>query len=354
MIDLALRLPLQAFSLEVSLRLEAPAVAVLGPSGAGKSSLLEAIAGLRTRATGRIVLDGEVLMDSDRGIFKTPESRRIGYVPQEGLLFPHLNVRDNIRFGLRRDGSRHSVEEISSTLEIGPLLPRYPSTLSGGERQRVALARALAVSPRLLLLDEPLAAIDVELKERIFPYLLRVRDQARIPIIYVTHQPGEARLLAQEALVLQTGRVTAHGPTRDVMGAEVMFRLDPRSSFENLLDGVIERPVGSDIVALRVGQLTIRVPGEPDLTDQSRALFTVPAEDLLLSTHSPRDISARNVFAGEVAAVHEIGADVFLSIGTLGYEWVAKLTAGAVRELSIQRGSKVFVVVKTHSFRRLR
>ena len=140
----------------------------------------------------------------------------------------------------------------------------------------------------------------MELKERILPYLLRVRDQARIPIIYVTHQPGEARLLAQEALILPTGSGGAG----------------------------LGRSVASP--------------------------FTVPAEDLLLSTHSPHDISAPNVFAGKVAAAHEIGADVFLSIDSLGYEWVAKLTAGAVRELSIQRGSKVFVVVKTHSFRRLR
>ncbi len=183
MIELDFRLPLAPFTLDVSARLEGNAVAVLGPSGSGKTSLLEVIAGLRRGAAGRVALDGQVFLDSESGRFLGPEERRIGYVPQDSLLFPHLDAAGNVRFGLKRGAGEKTFAEAVSILEITPLLSRYPATLSGGERQRVALARAVATEPRLLLLDEPLAAVDVELKGRILPYLLRIRDEKRIPFL---------------------------------------------------------------------------------------------------------------------------------------------------------------------------
>jgi len=227
LIELDVRLPLAGFVLEVRARFESSAVAVLGPSGAGKTSLLEAIAGLR-KAAGRIAIAGETVLDSERSVNLPPERRRVGYVPQDSLLFPHLTAAENVRFALQ-DGGRGAgiFDEAVSILEIGTLLDRYPATLSGGERQRVSLARALATRPRLLLLDEPLAAVDVELKGRILPYLLRVRDEMRIPMLYVTHNAGEAVLLAREALLLREGRVEAAGPTAELLSTRTLAAIDP-------------------------------------------------------------------------------------------------------------------------------
>ncbi len=201
----------------------------------------KSITGLRRGARGRIVVDGAVLDDSAAGVSLPPERRRIGYVPQDSLLFPHFDVRRNIGFAAA-DGedTGRAIGEVVSILEIEGHLDRFPATLSGGERQRVALARALATRPRLLLLDEPLAGVDVELRGRILPYLLRVRDQMRIPFLYVTHNAGEALLLAREALLLRAGKVEAQGPVGALLESRRLETFDPEATFDNLVDGLLE------------------------------------------------------------------------------------------------------------------
>ncbi len=194
------------FTLDLRVKLDQPVTAVFGPSGAGKTTVLDAIAGLRTPATGSIAIDGRVLFDAERGLNVPPHRRHVGYVAQDVALFPHMSVRRNVLYG-RREGQRLSLAAVAEMLEIGTLLDRDVPQLSGGERQRVALARALMSAPEILLLDEPLAAVDVERRRRILPYLERVRDQLRVPIVYVTHDPGEARQLANEVIVLDNGRV---------------------------------------------------------------------------------------------------------------------------------------------------
>ncbi len=195
MIDIDIELPLAHFTLAVRCLLEERVTAVVGPSGSGKTSLLESIAGLRPRATGRVAIDGADVMHLP------PEKRRVGYVPQDVALFPHLNVRRNLTFG-----GRERFDDVVSILELAPLLHRAPASLSGGERQRVALGRALMTAPRLLLLDEPLAAVDQPLRERVLVFLRRVRDLGA-PMIYVTHQPAEAAALATASVVLEQGRI---------------------------------------------------------------------------------------------------------------------------------------------------
>jgi len=230
MIDVDVSLPLDRFALEAKFRTESRAVALLGPSGCGKTSLLETIAGLRVRAAGRIIVEDRTLLDTAARIRLRPEDRRVGYVPQDSLLFPHLDVRSNIRFGLRRaETPERLFADVIAMLEIDHLLARYPATLSGGERQRVALARALASAPRLLLLDEPLAALDVELKERILPYLIRIRDRTRLRTIYVTHNRNEAIAFADEALLMRAGRIEACGPPQRVVEA-ADSRAEPSSA----------------------------------------------------------------------------------------------------------------------------
>jgi len=196
-----------AFTLAGAFQLEARAAALFGPSGAGKTTILDAIAGLRTPRRGAIAIGGRYLFSSDKRIDVPPHERHVGYVPQDVALFPHMNVRRNLLYGTHA-GVSPDVGRVLSMLEIEGLVDRRVTDLSGGERQRVALGRALMSGPSLLLLDEPLAAVDVPLRRRILPYLRRVRDELKIPILYVSHDREEVEELADAVVRLENGRVT--------------------------------------------------------------------------------------------------------------------------------------------------
>ena len=210
MIELEFELEQGGFALSIAQRIDARVVALAGPSGSGKTTVLDAIAGLRRPARGVIRLGGRVLFSSAERVDLRPHQRHVGYVPQDAALFPHMDVRRNVRYGRRR-GRRLSAEAVARMLEIQDLLDRRVDRLSGGERQRVALARALMSAPEILLLDEPLAAVDVERRRRILPYLQRVRDDLGVPIVYVTHDRDEIRRFADHVIVLDQGRVVRAG-----------------------------------------------------------------------------------------------------------------------------------------------
>jgi molybdate transport system ATP-binding protein len=222
-IDLDIEITQGAFQLSAKVRIEARAAALFGPSGAGKTTILDAIAGLRTPRRGSIAVNGRVLYSSDGGINVPPHHRHVGYVPQDVALFPHMLVRGNLLYGRHpRVSSKPDLDRVVRMLEIDGLLDRRVTDLSGGERQRVALGRALMSGPSLLLLDEPLAAIDAPLRRRILPYLQRVRDELTVPIVYVSHDREEVEELADEVVMLEAGRVISverlrrveqHGPT---------------------------------------------------------------------------------------------------------------------------------------------
>lgn len=195
------------FSLEIHERLDGRVTALFGPSGAGKTTVLDAIAGLRRPASGSISIDSRVLFDAGRAIDLPAHRRHVGYVAQDVALFPHMTVRQNVLYG-RRQGQKLALDTVAAMLEIEALLDRRVPQLSGGERQRVAVARALMSVPQVLLFDEPLAAVDVERRRRIWPYLERVRDELRVPIVYVTHDPVEVDRLADRVVFLDGGRVT--------------------------------------------------------------------------------------------------------------------------------------------------
>jgi molybdate transport system ATP-binding protein len=211
-----IELKLGKFRLGVDLELNPGCLGLFGPSGSGKTTLLELIAGLRRATEGRIELEGEILADPAAGKWIPPHRRRIGYVPQDLALFPHLNVRGNILYGAPERAATSSVEELTEILELKALLERRIHGLSGGERQRVAIARALAAQPRLLLLDEPLTGLDQDRKDNVLDYLRRLRGHLSIPMLYVSHQPDEMTGLCDEIVVLQHGAVAARGTPLEI------------------------------------------------------------------------------------------------------------------------------------------
>jgi molybdate transport system ATP-binding protein len=206
-IDLDIELAQGAFLLDARIQLVGRAAALFGPSGAGKTTVLDAIAGLRTPRRGSITIDGRTLFSSERRVNVPAQQRRIGYVPQDVALFPHMDVRRNLLYG-RHPGVSPEFDRVVGMLEIAQLIDRRVTDLSGGERQRVALGRALMSGPSLLLLDEPLAAVDVPLRRRILPYLQRVRDELAVPIIYVSHDREEVDALADAVVTMEAGRVS--------------------------------------------------------------------------------------------------------------------------------------------------
>jgi len=351
--ELALRLPLASFALELELVSSARALGIFGASGAGKTSLLEVVAGWRRPERGHVRIGGVTLVDQAAGLELAPERRGAGYVPQDALLFPHLDVARNVRAGLPRHAGAEDeqhVREVLTMLELTHLEGRGVAGLSGGERQRVALARALAARPQFLLLDEPLGALDLPLRRRILPYLVRVRERFALATLFVSHDPTEVQALCDEVVVLADGRVRAQGCPGEVLrgfgsGA---------GGFENVLVGrVLASGEGAARLALEDGgELCVPAAG---LAPGERAVVALGADEILVATEAPARISARNVLAARVEALAErAGGEVRLEARLAdgqGARLAVTLTPGAVRELALAAGQRVFLVFKASSCR---
>jgi molybdate transport system ATP-binding protein len=338
-----------AFALDVDLALPSRGVtALFGPSGSGKTTLLRCMAGLERPDAGRLVVDGQAWQDERTWL--APHRRPLGYVFQEASLFTHLSVRGNLHYGLRRaePSSSASLDAAIELLAIAPLLGRRPQQLSGGERQRVAIARALAVGPRVLLMDEPLAALDLARKQEILPYLERLHRELSIPLIYVSHVPDEVARLADHLVVLDQGRVRAQGPL-----AETVARLDlPLRLGEDRGVVLDARIVETDArwhlvrVAFDGGQLWAPDPGLP----AGRALrVRLLARDVSLAREQPRPSSIQNVMAGVVEA--SVGEDhpglALVSVRVGAARVLARLTRRSLQTLQLQPGDAVWVQVKS-------
>lgn len=348
-LELQLRRRLAAFELHVDVTCATPVTAVYGPSGAGKTSLLQMIAGLLRPDSGHIRLDGQVLYDASAGICVSPEVRRLGFVFQNDLLFPHLSVEDNLRFGYRRlkpAQRRFELEQIVALLEIGPLLRRWPRHLSGGERQRIALGRALLSSPRMLLMDEPLASLDQGLKSRIIPYLRHIRSDLGIPILYVSHSVAEILELTRQVLILQQGSVVAHGDIFDVARDPGVLPLLDAYGFENVLP--VEILDGAAGLARCAGQ-SLRIPA-CERPAGTRLFIGIRADDIILANRMPVGLSVRNALQGRVTGLSDLGATHLVTID-VGHDLIAKVTPEAVAELDLEPGIDVWCLMKTHSLR---
>lgn len=350
-IEVAIRHRRGAFVLDVAFSAATTGVtALVGPSGAGKTSTVDAIAGLLRPEAGRVVVGGRVLLDTTRGVCLPPRRRRVGYVFQDGRLFPHLSVRENLLFGWRRARPRLAEADVAAlvdTLALGPLLGRRPATLSGGERQRVALGRALVMQPAVLLMDEPLGGLDAARRGEILPWLERMRDAARIPIVYVSHDLAEVARLADQIVVIRDGRVAASGSVFDVTTRLDLAGFDPGFEVGAVLDATIARHDPADALselAIPGGRLVVPAIARPV---GARVRVRIPARDVMLALAAPADVSANNVLAGVVAEIRpaaDAHADVLVRID--GWRLAARITRRSVRRLGLEAGRPVHALVK--------
>ena len=352
MIEVKIRKRLAEFELDVDVSLPASTVAVFGPSGSGKSTLLNAIAGLLRPDAGRIAIRQEVLFDDGEKINLPPEARRLGLVPQDGLLLPHRTVKQNLLYGYRRVRGRPrrvELDEVAEVLEIGHLLGRYPGNLSGGERQRVALGRALLASPHLLLFDEPLASIDATLKGKILSYLQRAIAHFGIPALYISHDRSEVTRLADTIVVLRQGKVIACGRYNDIIDSPGVYRAFTREGIDNVLEATIlanKQDEGYSEVQVRSTVFKVPLMEAPA---GSIIILNIKAGDIILARDRPARISTRNVLPGSVKRLADVG-DLLLAHIDVGCELIVELTPEAVRELEIGEGARIWALIKTNAF----
>jgi molybdate transport system ATP-binding protein len=339
-----------ALSIDVKLALEARVTALFGPSGAGKSSILHCVAGLAQPDSGEIALDGRVLWSSAAGINLPPEQRRLGYVFQDVRLFPHLSVRANLQYGVRARHLAYDRERESAIVELlglGALMDRAPRTLSGGEQQRVAIGRAVLTDPQLLLLDEPLASLDVARRMDVLGYMQRLRNALDIAMVYVSHDTEEVLMLADQVVCIQQGKVVAQGlPATTLAVAERSWAMQVRR--EGLvLRAVVAEPrnaTGLTILTHPAGRL--KLPGLR--LDRGRNVeLRVQPTDVILSRDRCESMSVRNVLPAKVIEISEIGdaqACVTLAVGPDRLE--SLVTREAVDDLRLHIGAEVFALVK--------
>ena len=355
MIEVDVTHKLGGFTLDAKFAAGGRFIALFGHSGSGKTSLINVIAGLVRPERGRVAIDGTVLADTAAGIFLPPHRRKLGTVFQEGRLFPHLSVRQNLLYGAWFAGARNgeNLARVAGLLGIEHLLSRYPNRLSGGEKQRVAIGRALLASPALLLMDEPLASLDEPRKLEIMPYLERLRDEARIPVVYVSHSVAEVARLSDTLVILEAGKVRACGPT-----VELMQRLDliPAAGLGEagaLIEAKVEShddAYGLTTLVSRAG--TWRVP-RLEAAPGKTVRMQIKARDVMIALERPEAMSALNVIEAVVAEIGPMdgpGVEIRLDCG--GEALVARLTRYSVERLSLRIGTPVFAIVKSVSFGR--
>ncbi len=342
---------LGGFDLDVAFEAPAGVTALFGRSGSGKTSVVNVIGGLLRPRWGRVVLGDQLLLDTERGISVPRHRRRIGTVFQEGRLFPHFSVRQNLLFGrwfAPRGETGAGLDDVVDMLGLAPLLGRSPAGLSGGEKQRVAIGRALLSKPGLLLMDEPLSALDETRKAEILPYIERLRDEAGVPIVYVSHSVAEVARLADTLVVLEAGRVVAAGPAPDVLARLNVAPLAGSREAGAVLDARVEAHDDSfGLTTLATGAGALRIP-RLDLPVGASLRIQIPARDVMLTLAAPVGTSALNVLPAVVAEIHVgTGASVVLRLDCNGAALLARVTRLSVSEMELTPGVAVFAVVKS-------
>ncbi|WP_136443258.1 molybdenum ABC transporter ATP-binding protein [Pacificoceanicola onchidii] len=347
---LSVRLQHRFNRLELDVEFDAPAglTVLFGRSGSGKTTIVNAVAGLLRPDAGRVEVDGRVLLDTSEGVCLRPEARRLGYVFQEGRLFPHLTVWQNLGYGRYFAKRRKTTEpgKVIAMLGLEELLDRRPGALSGGEKQRVAIGRALLAEPELILADEPLAALDEARKAEILPYFERLRDEARVPILYVSHAPAEVARLATSVVALQDGRVARQGPAVEVLADANVLPAGVRGAGA-MLHAVVVAHHDDGLSELEAGGVRLHVPRVAQQIGASIRL-RVPAQEVILAKQKPEGLSALNILAGTVEAIREGGGPgAIVSLSTPAGRVLARITRRSARAMDLKPGSTCHAVLKT-------
>ena len=361
------------FTLQAAFEVPTPGVvALFGRSGCGKTTLVNLISGLLDLDEGRIQLNDTLLTDTRAGIAVPVEERRIGYVFQDARLFPHFSVLGNLRYGLKRSQRRWrgtraggmstgaatldtpsiGFDEVVELLGLGRLLERRPHQLSGGERQRIGLGRALLSQPRLLLLDEPLASLDVARREEVLPYLEALRDRLALPMVYVSHQFEEVLRLATHVVLMDAGRILTYGTLNEVSVRPELRAIVGPDAVGSVLEGVVTRVDGSQGMAdVRLGHGTLYVSLE-NAAVGAHVRVQLLARDTLLATQKPQGLSIRNELQGVVAELMPDEHDgVLVKVDIGGDVVLSRITQDAATALGLQPGSRVWALVKAVSTR---
>lgn len=322
--------------------------ALYGPSGAGKTSVINMVAGLIKPDKGRISVSGMCLFDSESGIDLPPEQRRIGYIFQDGRLLPHLSVRSNLLYGLRLTPEKHRFITFDSVVEllgIGHLLKRRPAGLSGGEKQRVAIGRALLTSPAMLLMDEPLASLDLKRKIELQPFIMRLSREYDIPILYVSHVIYEILNLADRLVIMDMGRVVAYGNPEDLLSRPELKKHFGRNEYSSVISAVVEEPLDdAGLTRLNFDSHILFVPpvGAPKATP---IRVRISSRHVAIAVKKPEETSFQNILPGKVKRIVDKGGPfVNVQVDT-GNLW-ARVTRKAIKDLDIYTGRDVFAMVK--------
>jgi molybdate transport system ATP-binding protein len=351
MLEIAIRHAFDGFTLDAAFCAPPGVTVLFGRSGSGKTTIVNAVAGLLRPDQGRIAAGDWVLFDSAAGIRLAPHRRRLGYIFQEGRLFPHLTVRQNLHYGAwfaPKGAPREDMGRVVEMLGLGPLLDRRPRALSGGEKQRVAIGRALLSAPRLILADEPLAALDAARKEEILPYFERLRDEVSVPILYVSHAASEVARLATTVIALEAGRVTRQGAAADVLGDPAVLPAGAREAGA-VLTARLARHHADGLSELEAGGIAMFVPqvaGGPG----AQVRLRIAAHDVILSRARPEGLSALNILPGVIRDLRAgEGPGVLVALDTPAGRVLARITRRSAEALGLAPGDAVHAIVKTVS-----
>lgn len=355
MLRLDLKKTFGDFALDVNVEIPDGLIALFGPSGAGKTTALHAIAGLITPDSGEVCLNNVMLFSSSAKINVPTHRREIGCVFQESRLFPHLNVSENLAFARQQPSSQKvDIDEIIEALELRNLLKRKPLTCSAGEQQRIALGRALLASPKYLLMDEPLAAVDVPERWRILAALRELHHRHELPVLYVSHDPGTVLNFAERMVLLRDGQIEASGDPLSLFRRFVEDRRHP--VIENTFAAVVSRH-GSGYSEVRIGKLSMQTPvlqtsDGAVLPVGSKLFVQIPASEILLATTRPVGLSARNIFPGIISNLQSL-ENIVLVEADVGEKIVAEVLPTTVESLGLKTGATVFVIIKASGVRRV-